>query len=462
MSNRLSFLKPPRSHRVPPDTIDLVAGKVGKFSEYPLCEVLASRDFTTPTDIATLRVEGGTYLAKACMNFSQGTFSRRIVFPLFDPGEQYAENVSELEEDFPQHYECVRALIDATYKGSIDYLVASNIVKSEDVHDTILFNRFAAGNNAFGKERCPDGSVKPFAHFHDFLRHKMDFHLLCCDPSDESTWKLVQGPPPPPREGVSYYFNDHLFGGPMSFEPSPIPDIVMRFFSKNIATYSVVYLEEAVRILNRSRATRNLPEIIFETFKGDRLRTCVPPMMTESTCRIVVCRHGQTEWNRQNKYQGHIDIPMNTTGISEARELRFRLNPFFFNKIVSSDLQRASSTTKIISAGRDVPILINKSIREKAAGETLDHFKNRILSEVTSLAMNNPQQSLLLSAHGGVLKMLIVNAIGDNSYTINNCAHLVFDFIDGKLQLVGGHGVWTGGIDTCGQSDWNTVKSSKV
>eukprot|EP01060_Flectonema_neradi_P008756 TRINITY_DN16268_c0_g1_i1.p1 TRINITY_DN16268_c0_g1~~TRINITY_DN16268_c0_g1_i1.p1 ORF type:complete len:482 (+),score=51.98 TRINITY_DN16268_c0_g1_i1:1483-2928(+) len=456
MSELPSFLRAPEAHTVTKDTIDVTKSKVGKFTEYPLCEILASRDFTTATDIATLRVEGGTYLAKACMNFSQGTFSRRIVFPLFDPGERYAENVSELESDFPTQYEATRILLDATYKGSVDYLIASNIVCPNDTHDLLLFNRFAAGNNAYGKEKCPDGSIRPYAHFHDFLRHKVDFHLYCPN-SDESTWRLVKGPPSDDTSESSFYFNDILFGGPMDFKPAPLPDHIMRYISRKIAFYSIVYLEEAVRIFNRKRAKSDLPEVTFETQAGYRLETFVPELIEkESSCRVVVCRHGQTDWNKDNRYQGHIDIPMNAAGISQARELRLRLNPLFFNKIISSDLQRAMSTTKIIAPGRNLPIESNSLIREKAAGEPLNQFRDRVLNEVRNLATKHVGQSLLLSVHGGVLKMLLVCTMGENTYTINNCSHLVIDFNnDGTCRLVGAHGVWAGGVDTCGQSDWS-------
>lgn len=66
-------------------------------------------------------------------------------------------------------------------------------------------------------------------------------------------------------------------------------------------------------------------------------------------------RHGETEWNRERRYLGHTDVPLNEAGENQARLLAERLAHQPVNHIYSSDLQRCVQTAGVIVALLDSP-----------------------------------------------------------------------------------------------------------
>ena len=84
--------------------------------------------------------------------------------------------------------------------------------------------------------------------------------------------------------------------------------------------------------------------------------------------RLLIVRHGQTDWNLARRYQGKNDIPLNSTGIAEARRVAGALAGEQIDGIVSSDLQRAYRTAETIAAFHDVPIETDKRLRELGFG----------------------------------------------------------------------------------------------
>ena len=59
---------------------------------------------------------------------------------------------------------------------------------------------------------------------------------------------------------------------------------------------------------------------------------------------LIFIRHGETDWNRQQRFQGQIDVPLNATGHLQAQRLAEALAGERFDLLVSSDLQRARQT----------------------------------------------------------------------------------------------------------------------
>jgi len=88
----------------------------------------------------------------------------------------------------------------------------------------------------------------------------------------------------------------------------------------------------------------------------------------DSPIRIVLWRHGQTDWNVENRFQGHSDIPLNKVGqyqASEAAKVLAALRP---DRIISSDLIRAQETAAALAALTDIKVQINPNLRETDGG----------------------------------------------------------------------------------------------
>ena len=84
--------------------------------------------------------------------------------------------------------------------------------------------------------------------------------------------------------------------------------------------------------------------------------------------KIYFVRHGETDWNKERKIQGQVDIPLNEFGRHLARETAKGLRDVPFDVCFTSPLERARETAQIILQGRDVPILEDKRILEMNFG----------------------------------------------------------------------------------------------
>ena len=90
--------------------------------------------------------------------------------------------------------------------------------------------------------------------------------------------------------------------------------------------------------------------------------------LPNSPIRVVLWRHGQTDWNVENRFQGHSDIPLNKVGqyqASEAAQVLAALRP---DRIISSDLIRAQETAAALAALTDIKVEINPNLRETDGG----------------------------------------------------------------------------------------------
>jgi len=95
--------------------------------------------------------------------------------------------------------------------------------------------------------------------------------------------------------------------------------------------------------------------------------------------RSFLCiRHGVTDWNRQGRFQGLTDIPLNDEGISQAQAAARRLRDVRFDYVVSSPLIRAVKTAEIIAAASGKTVAIDAGLIECDFGS----FEGRPISEV--------------------------------------------------------------------------------
>ena len=81
--------------------------------------------------------------------------------------------------------------------------------------------------------------------------------------------------------------------------------------------------------------------------------------------RSFIClRHGATDWNRQGRFQGRTDNPLNDDGIAQAHEAAAKLQQVALVHVVSSPLVRALRTAEIIAAAASKPVTVDHGLIE--------------------------------------------------------------------------------------------------
>jgi probable phosphoglycerate mutase len=160
---------------------------------------------------------------------------------------------------------------------------------------------------------------------------------------------------------------------------------------------------------------------------------------------ILLVRHGETDWNRAKRLQGHLDISLNQEGITQANRLGKSLVNESIDIAYSSDLSRAFDTAQAILAQRSIPHFIDQSLRERCYGEiqgmtyaqieaelpdnhrawhnrdpdfqpkngeSLRQFYQRVEAGMLQIAKAHLGQTILVVAHGGILDCMFRLASG--------------------------------------------------
>lgn len=158
---------------------------------------------------------------------------------------------------------------------------------------------------------------------------------------------------------------------------------------------------------------------------------------------ILLARHGETDWNRENRFQGHADPPLNERGREQARELAARLQGEPVAAVYASPLARARETAEIVAAqlGRSVETvaalrevdvgswagLTRAQVRERFPeafarwvahgpgwddGETYEQMGERVVEALYELARRHPGEQILVVTHGGPVRAAQAHAAG--------------------------------------------------
>ena len=93
---------------------------------------------------------------------------------------------------------------------------------------------------------------------------------------------------------------------------------------------------------------------------------------------IYIVRHGETNWNVQNRYQGRTNIPLNENGYKQALEAHEKVKDVHFDVVISSPLDRALITASIISGFDKEDIIKDDRLLERAYGSWEGKKKNEI------------------------------------------------------------------------------------
>jgi probable phosphoglycerate mutase len=159
---------------------------------------------------------------------------------------------------------------------------------------------------------------------------------------------------------------------------------------------------------------------------------------------IHLVRHGETDWNRELRWQGHSDPPLNALGRKQARALAESLARMQIAALYSSDLLRASQTAEIVGARLGLTTRTDAALREldvgSWAGHTLAELETRhaaavarwqvtgepgweggeshkemaarVLRAIRSIAAQHADEEVVVITHGGPLRALKALAAG--------------------------------------------------
>jgi broad specificity phosphatase PhoE len=151
--------------------------------------------------------------------------------------------------------------------------------------------------------------------------------------------------------------------------------------------------------------------------------------------QLLIARHGETDWNRDRRFQGHADPPLNDAGREQARVLADELAGERIDLVYTSDLVRARETAEIVAARLGADVVARSELREIdvgewegltwpeieerypegartwhehgygwRSGETYDQLGERIIAALRRIAADHPAQRVLVVGHGGTVR----------------------------------------------------------
>ncbi|HVO44117.1 MAG TPA: 2,3-bisphosphoglycerate-dependent phosphoglycerate mutase [Aggregatilineales bacterium] len=88
--------------------------------------------------------------------------------------------------------------------------------------------------------------------------------------------------------------------------------------------------------------------------------------------KLVLVRHGESQWNLENRFTGWVDVPLSERGVEEARQAGEKLRGYHFDKAYTSVLQRAIRTLDIILeviGRKDLPVEKDQALNERMYGD---------------------------------------------------------------------------------------------
>lgn len=188
---------------------------------------------------------------------------------------------------------------------------------------------------------------------------------------------------------------------------------------------------------------------------------------------LILVRHGETDWNAQQRWQGHSDTALNDAGRAQARRLAEGLDRV--DALYSSDLARARETAEILAEAIGLEIRFDERLRERGFGawegltteeieasfpdeqrrwragigagahdaESFEVFAARVGSFVDEVGRRHVDEQVLVVAHGGTIRVVHALASGLDYVRdhrslpgVANCSSSRYAFRDGKLAAI--------------------------
>ena len=160
--------------------------------------------------------------------------------------------------------------------------------------------------------------------------------------------------------------------------------------------------------------------------------------------KLLLARHGLTQWNQEKRYLGSSDIPLNSEGKQQAKLLSKKLNSRPIDLILSSELKRAFESGNIIKANRELQVNTNPRLNElhfgvfegltyseahskypdmlkrwledydlpPEGGQSFSSFSETVKIFINYLKNITEEKSILIVSHGGVIREIVRLALG--------------------------------------------------
>ncbi|MGE4282920.1 MAG: histidine phosphatase family protein [Clostridia bacterium] len=160
---------------------------------------------------------------------------------------------------------------------------------------------------------------------------------------------------------------------------------------------------------------------------------------------LFLIRHGLTEWNQLNRFQGSSNIPLCDEGIEQAKKISRKLSRYHFDVVFASDLDRAFQTATYIAQPHQLPVIKIPELREIHFGEwegltreeivnlkdydfdkwrTSPHIERfpgegsflnvqkRVMSGINKIISEYNNKDIVIVSHGASLKIIILSLLG--------------------------------------------------
>jgi broad specificity phosphatase PhoE len=158
---------------------------------------------------------------------------------------------------------------------------------------------------------------------------------------------------------------------------------------------------------------------------------------------LLLARHGESDWNRARRWQGHADRPLTETGRAQAADLAARLADVSMDAVYSSDLRRARETAAPVAETHGLEVIEVTDLREVDVGswegltrreaerrfpeafrqwraggtgwedgESYPEMSTRVLAAVERIATSNDAGRVLIVSHGGPIRAIHGAALG--------------------------------------------------
>lgn len=191
--------------------------------------------------------------------------------------------------------------------------------------------------------------------------------------------------------------------------------------------------------------------------------------------QIILVRHGQTEWNRVERFRGRVDVPLNQTGLAQAEMTGRRIaDEWQPAAIYAGPLSRTMRTAEAIGGCCQLAVTLEQrlididygewqglspdDVRERwpealsawynaphlariPGGETLENLRLRTISAVHELAARHHDQTIVLVSHTVVNRIILLGVLGLGNERFwrlrqDTCAINVFEVEDRTFTLV--------------------------